>query len=197
MTPNQHKTLDYDSAAERAREMIEYDGEPKLTGFWFAEARQMARAYLGLFEQYEDSERKWKIGTYATREFYEAKLTGLQEQLEAAQRTIGYVRDNLNTDVSDYSDDFAAGYMAAKGDALAALPSNPARERDPRFDSDDISEVAAAVRAKEYVEDMNGELHPVSDPATSPRCTCRNFGPYEYREVDPACAVHAPAKRLP
>lgn len=24
-------------------------------------------------------------------------------------------------------------------------------------------------------------------------CTCRNFGPHKYREVDPECAVHAPA----
>jgi len=32
-----------------------------------------------------------------------------------------------------------------------------------------------------------------SRPATEPRCTCRNFGPHEYREVDPNCAVHAPA----
>lgn len=45
-------TIPVAHSVERAKTLLAFEGEPKVIGQWFAEARMMAREYLGLVEQY-------------------------------------------------------------------------------------------------------------------------------------------------
>lgn len=76
-------------------------------------------------EQYEASERKWLIGANATREFYDAKLTRLEEQLEASQKALSRALAILDDDGYQADPDFGPAYR----EMAAALVSIPAKER--------------------------------------------------------------------
>lgn len=61
-------------AAEHARELLAFEGEPKVIGQWFASARSMARDYLDAAE----------------------RVASLEEQLEAAQAESDRLREGVN-----------------------------------------------------------------------------------------------------
>jgi beta-phosphoglucomutase-like phosphatase (HAD superfamily) len=99
-------------AAEHARELIAFKGEPKVIGQWFASARSMARDYLDAVDEIER----------------------LEEQLEALQRAAAVLAEAAKpfAVVSGRPDAYVqSGYaLIAALDAFDVVASTPAKRQD-------------------------------------------------------------------